>query len=446
VSEPPLKTSELSSEITHYSAFPALRLPRLIAVLGGTTTIEDCLIALRHLVDPRHLIQGPAIMAYEEAFAKRIGVRFGISFSCARVGLHGLLRTLGVGAGDDVLLQVPTHVSIPNAIRYAGARPLYVDCRLENYNIDLEQAAHRVTPRSKVLLLQHTFGIPVDLDAAREFAGRHSLEVIEDCVHALGSTYRGKPLGSHGRAAIFSTEETKTISTTMGGMVVTDDPEIAAQMRKFQQACPLPLRFLTAQYLLKLILYHVMTEPHFHPVPRMFYELLGRKRLLPEAITDAEAKGLRPQRYEQRLSNAQAALGLSQLKYLGENIRHRTSLAQTYGALLPGLGYRLPTPPANAQPLYVRFPICVADRDATIRAVRPKAIMGTWFSSVLEGAASTSLIGYERGSCPNAEMLASHLINLPTHPRVNRSDAEGIVAILAASRPVSAPPVTRTAK
>lgn len=434
-----MKTSDLSSGTTKYSISSALRFPRLIGVLGGTTTIEECLVAARHLVVPRRMIHGPEIATYEDAFAEKIGVRFAISFSCARVGLYGLMRTLGVGPGDDVLLQVPTHVSIPNAIRYTGARPLYVDCRLDNYNIDLEQAARRVTPRSKVLLLQHTFGIPVDMDAASELAHRYNLEVIEDCVHALGATYRGKPVGSLGRAAIFSTEETKTISTTMGGMVVTNDPEIAAKIRNFQQNCQWPARPLIAQYLLKLILYHVLTEPHFHPVPRRLYEILGRKRFLPEAITKEEAKGLRPPRYEQRLSNAQAAIGLKQLKRLGENIRHRASISKTYAALLPELGFRLPNPPAHAQPVYVRYPICVADRNAAIAAMRPKAIIGTWFSSVLEEAAATHLIGYERGSCPNAELVASHLINLPTHPRVSDCDAQRIIAVLAGSRPAAGP-------
>jgi dTDP-4-amino-4,6-dideoxygalactose transaminase len=166
----------------------------------------------------------------------------------------------------------------------------------------------------------------------------------------------------------------------------------------------------------------------------MFYELLGRRRFLPEPVTDDEVNGLRPPRYERRLSNAQAAIGLRQLSGLEENIRHRKSLAETYEAELPGPGFRLPSPPANAQTVYLRYPISVADRAATIAALHSKVIIGTWFTSVLEEARSPSLIGYEQGSCPTAEMLASHLINLPTHQRTSRSDAQRIVAALAAKR------------
>ena len=214
--------------------------PRCLAQLGGTTSWADCLTALRHLMIPFHVVRGSQIAQYEESFASSIGVRYAISFSAARVGLFGLLKVLGIVPGDEVLLQVPTHIVVANAIRYAGAQPVYVDCRLEDYNIDLDHAEQRITPKTRVLILQHTFGIPVDLDRAQDLAKRYGLMLVEDCVHALGASYKGRPVGSFGRAAIFSTEETKTISSTMGGMVVTDDPLLAQQIRDFQEACPWP--------------------------------------------------------------------------------------------------------------------------------------------------------------------------------------------------------------
>ncbi|MDQ3854768.1 MAG: DegT/DnrJ/EryC1/StrS aminotransferase family protein, partial [Chloroflexota bacterium] len=231
---------------------------RRVALLGGTTTLADCLVAMRYLANAHGLVHGGAIAAYEQAFARQIGVGYGYTFSSGRVGLYGLLRVLGVGPGDEVLLQVPTHIVVANAVRYVGARPVYVDCELDTYNIDLEQAERRITPRTKVLVLQHTFGIPADLDGALALARARGLEVIEDCVHALGATYNGRQVGSFGRAAFFSTEETKTISTTMGGMVVTDDPELAAGVHAFQASCAWPSASLTVRYVLKLVLYHLL--------------------------------------------------------------------------------------------------------------------------------------------------------------------------------------------
>src|SRR5438309_4637339 len=249
-----------------------LHLPRCLALLGGTTQWSDCAEALRYLLRPAQLVQGAKIEEFEQAFARTVGVKHAISFNGARVGLYGLLRALGVGEGAEVLLSVPTHIVVANAIRYTGARPVYVDCRLEDYNIDLGEAERRINPRCRVLLLQHTFGIPVDMDAALAFARRHNLVVIEDCVHALGARYDGRQVGTFGRGAMFSTEETKTISTVMGGMAVTNDPQLASRLRTFQASCSWPSMWLTAGYLIKFVVYYVLTEPRIHRFACLAYE------------------------------------------------------------------------------------------------------------------------------------------------------------------------------
>jgi perosamine synthetase len=405
-----------------------LRLARRLALLGGTTTFEDCLVALRYLANPRQLVRGSAIAEYERAFAQQVGVRYAYSFSHGRVGLYALLCGLGIGPGDEVLLQVPTHIVVANAIRYTGARPVYVDCRLENYNMDLEQAEQRITPRTKALVLQHTFGIPVDLDAALDLTRRHSITLIEDCVHALGATYDGQQVGSFGRAAFFSTEETKTISTTMGGMVVTDDPALAARVEEFQEKCPWPSTWQAACYVLKLFLYHFLTEPHLHCYTRTIYEFFGKRNPLPQPTTDEEINGKRPPIYEEWLSNAQAALGLHQLRRLETNLAHRRVTAKAYCERLSRAGFAAPCTPAKAEPAFVRYPVWVEDRVATVRATARHAVLGTWFTSVLEEAISPAYGDYEMGSCPRAEAAAMHLVNLPTHLRVGMQDIEAITS------------------
>jgi perosamine synthetase len=412
------------------------RVPRLIAELYGTTTYGDCLEAMKYLLGRRDLVRGPSIGDYEQAFAHEVGVRYAVSFATGRVALYGLLRALRVGPGDDVLLQVPTHVVVVNAIRYTGARPVFVDCRSDTYNIDLELAERRMTSRAKVLILQHTFGIPVDMDAALELARRRNVLVVEDCVHALGARYGGRPVGSFGRGAFFSTEETKTISSTMGGMAVTDDQDLAAELRDFQDRCAWPPRSQVARYLLKLIVYHVFTQPHLHPYVRPFYTALGRNertRLAPAATGSDEQRGNRPRGYEQRLSNAQAAVALRQLGRLRENVAHRRSVAEAYRTELRARGFELPEPPAKAEPTYVRYPVRVPDREAAFRAAAPHVVLGGWFSSVLGEASSPAEVGYEPGSCPCAEQVAGRLVNLPTHQRVTNRDVELILSSLAST-------------
>lgn len=412
----------------------SIRLPRLVAELYGSTTLGDCLVALRHLIALRDLVRGPVIKEYENAFARRIGVHYAYSFSTGRLSLYALLRAFGIGPGDEVLLQLPTHIVVANAIRYVGARPVYVDCTHENFNIDLEEAERKTTPRTKALVLQHTFGIPADMDAALDLARRNDLILIEDCVHALGSTYRGRQVGGLGDAAFFSTEETKTISSTMGGMAVTDDSEAAARLAAFQATCAWPAAATTARYLLKLVVYHVVTHPHVHHYTRPIYTFLGkspRTRLAPAATSEEEQRGDRPPGYEQRLSNAQAALALRQLRRLDANLAHRRAVAETYRTLLGDRGFPVPEPPPLADAAYLRYPLLVADRQGTRRHAARFAVLGGWFSSVLGEVRALADGGYEPGSCPRAEEATRHLVNLPTHPRVNRRDVENIVEAVA---------------
>jgi perosamine synthetase len=386
--------------------------------------------ALRHLTG-HELVDGPALGQYERAFARTSGVAYGRAFATGRVGFFGILSALAIGAGDDVLLQAPTHIVVPNAIHASGARPVYADCVPDHWNLDLDDAARKITRRTKALLLQHTFGIPADMDRVGAFCEAHGLVLIEDCVHALGATWRGRAAGSFGRAAFFSTEETKVISTTMGGMVVTDDAGVDAGIARFQARCRRPSASLARRYLLKLIVYHALTQPELHRFVRAAYERAGRRQPLPVPTDPAElAGGLRPD-YEQRLSNGQAAVGLSQLAQLSDNLAHRRATAAHYRRLLEPTHCRPPDVPQPANPSWVRYPVFVPDRAAAERALGPYTVPGTWFSSVLEEAVSLQAGGYVAGSCPVAEAAAMHLVNLPTHPRVRPDDVERIAAALA---------------
>lgn len=414
------------------------RLPRLVGQLWGTTNSQDILSAARYFLGGKQLVKGPAIATYEQEFAHRVGVRHAISLASGRVALFALLKEMGIGAGDEVLLQVPTHIVVANAIRYAGAKPVYVDCALDTYNMDLNQAEQRITARTRVLLIQHTFGIPVNMDEAMALAKRYDLILIEDCVHALGATYRHQPVGSFSQAAFFSTEETKMISSIMGGMAVTNDDLLAQGLRAFQKTCQWPSPTLVRRYLSKLIVNHLLGHPYVHHLTRPVYLFLRknpRMYLAPGATSSAEMAGQGsdqslPPNYKMRLSNAQAALALRQLRRLDANLTHRRLVAEIYRRMLAPLGLRVPDPPENSQPSYVRYPIWVGNRAEAMRAAAPHAVLGQWFNTVLEESIDPQAGLYLPGSCPNAEAAAEHLVNLPTHPRVHREDIVAIVHAL----------------
>jgi dTDP-4-amino-4,6-dideoxygalactose transaminase len=410
----------------------ALLSRRLLAPIGGTTTLDDCAVALALLLQPWKLVRGSAVGEYERAFAQEIGVQHALAFASGRLGLFGMLQALGVGPGDEVLMQVPTHVVVPNAVRYTGARPVYVDCHPDNYNINLALADRQVTDRTRVLLVQHTFGCPVDMDAALTIARRHNLFLLEDCAHALGSTYGGKAVGTFGDAAFFSTEE-KTITSAMGGMVVTNHPETAARMRRFQSECAAPSNLLAGRYMLKLIVFHFITQPPVHRYLRFMYKLFRSRYIAPAATSPDEERGARPRNHQQRLSNAQATLALRQLERLPSNVAHRRMIANLYRAMLAERGVVSPRCPSGAEAVFARYPVLVADRAVALSS-RRRAAFGQWLNSVIDGAVPPADEDYVPGSCPVAEALVRQLVNLPTHPHVTEDDAREIMRTISEHR------------
>jgi dTDP-4-amino-4,6-dideoxygalactose transaminase len=402
---------------------------RFVAPIGGTLRRSDCKVIAHHLAAPRSLVKGPAIANYEREFAKYIGTRFAYSFASGRLGLFGILQALDVGAGDEVLLQVPTHVVVPNAIRHRSAIPIYVDCARNTYNIDFNAAKRFVTARTKVLLVQHTFGVPVDMDTAAAFADEHGLALVEDCAHALGARYAGCKVGSFGRASFFSTEE-KTISSAMGGIVVTNDPMVASRIYSFQQGLAWPSALLTARYLLKLLFFYVITEPSLHPYTRPLYRFFRSRYIAPGATSVAEAEGRVQSSANTRLSNAQAAAALSQLRNLEANLSHRTRIAGLYAESLTMYGFSMPEPPVKATPAFARYPVLVKDKKLAAERSSSCVALGQWLSEVIDGARPPATADYVPGSCPNAEAVVRHLVNLPTHLRVREQDVSAIVSAL----------------
>ncbi len=213
-------------------------------------------------------------------------------------------------------------------------------------------------------------------------------------------------------------------------MGVTDDPQIAARLADFQARCAWPDRAETVRHLLKLVVYHAAAQPYVHPYTQPVDSVLGRRRtrLAPPATHADEQRGLRPRNYEVRLSNAQAAVALRQLDRLEHNVAHRRAVARAYERELAAVGARIPTPCEKAEPAYLRYPLWVGDRVAPTEAVAARAVLGGWFTSIIGEALDREELGYRTGSCPNAELANRHLVNLPTHPRVDGSDVESIVA------------------
>ena len=184
--------------------------------------------------------QGPRVAAFEEAFAGYVGAAHACAVSNCTTALHLALHTLGVGAGDEVVTVSHTFVATANAIRYCGAKPVFVDVDPRTYNMDPALLEAAITPRTRAIMPVHQIGLPCDMAAILAIAGRHGLPVVEDAACAIGSQLRvgqaweriGRP---HGTVACFSFHPRKVVTTGDGGMLTTSDPELDRKFRLLRQ-------------------------------------------------------------------------------------------------------------------------------------------------------------------------------------------------------------------
>ena len=172
--------------------------------LSPNTEPDDVWLAFRLLFQPWRWCRGNAPELLEQEFAKRLGVKHAYSFNSGRSAFLALLESLDLQKGDEVLVQAFTCNAVPNPVQWAGLTPIYVDCNEDDFNVSPEDLERKITSKSKVVVVQHTFGLPADMDRIMEICEKHRLILVEDCAHALGATYKGKEVGTFGKAAFFS--------------------------------------------------------------------------------------------------------------------------------------------------------------------------------------------------------------------------------------------------
>lgn len=193
----------------------------------GKDEIEAVIEAMRS----GWVTQGKKVEEFEESFARYCGVRYGVAVNSGTAALHVALAALGIKKGNEVITTPLSCVATTNPIVYLNAKPVFVDVEPQTLNMDPALIEERITPKTKAILLVHLFGHPVDLDPLMEIAEKHGLYVIEDAAQAHGAKYKGKKVGSFGHVSCFSLYADKLITTVEGGIVLTNDEELAEKMR-----------------------------------------------------------------------------------------------------------------------------------------------------------------------------------------------------------------------
>ncbi len=374
-----------------------------------------------------------------DLFRARIGEAIGVSpsrvslFAKGRVALYAILKALDIGPGDEVILPAFTCVAVPNAILYSGARPIYVDIDPLTYTIDTAAAEAAITPRTRAILAQNTFGLSSDLDALGAIAARTDVQIIDDCTHGLGGQYHGRPNGSIAPASFFSTQWSKTISTGLGGFAIARDDALAVRLRELEETAAEPTTMSVA--LLRVLLFGL--EHGGHGVVfrngRALYRRLSRIGVVPSSSSRDELEGVTmPKGFMARLSPSQARSGVARIGHLAGQVRRRRAIAERYSGWLSGHGLTAAAEPAGFVHAYLRYPLRVSDRpDFVSAAGRAGVDLGDWFVSPIHPVVGDfERWQYHPGSAPIADRTCLEIVNLPTNPSMSDRDVERVIAFL----------------
>ncbi len=361
-----------------------------IVSLAAPDITEEDVRAVAEVVRSGRLALGPKAREFEERLAAYVGVKHGVAVSSGTAALHLMVRALGIGRGDEVIVPSFTFAATVNVLLYEGARPVFADIDPETYCLDPEDAAARVTPRTKAILAVDVFGHPADWDALAAVASRYGLLLLDDSCEALGAAYKGRKVGSFGNAAAFAFYPNKQITTGEGGMLVTDDDRVAALCRSLRNQG----RAETGSWL--------------------EHERLG---------------------YNYRMDEMSAALGISQLGRLEEFLAKRENVARLYAERLRDCAWvRLPVVKPYARVSWFVYVVLLArdlDRDAVIRALAEEGIPSrAYFPPVHLQPYVRELLGTREGELPVTEDVARRTLALPFHNNLTPEEVDRVAAAL----------------
>ena len=337
---------------------------------------------------------GPTGPRFEQMLAERVGARFAAAVSSGTGGLHLLVKSAGIGRGDEVITTPFSFAASTNCFLYEGATPVFAEIDPVTWNIDPEALKAAITPKTKAIVAVDIFGYPCELDPIRKIADEHGLALIDDACEALGAEYKGKPVGGQGVPAVFAFYPNKQMTTGEGGIVVTDSEQEWRLIKSLSN------------------------QGRGDDGPWLEHVRLG---------------------YNYRLDDLSAALGIGQLEKLDRILELRAQVAERYRTLLAGLdGVELPAPDdAEHHRSWFVFVVEVApgiDRERVIEFLtREKVSTSRYLPCIHLQPYMRERFGFAEGLCPRAEDLSRRTVALPFYTALEAEDQERVVATLAAA-------------
>lgn len=366
---------------------------------GKQTIDEDDIQAVVETLRSPFLTQGPKIAAFEQAVAEYVGAKYAVAFTNGTAALHGACFAAGISHGDEVITTPITFAATSNAVLYSGGTPVFADIDQSTYNIDPIDVKKKITSKTKAIMAVDFTGQPVDLDALMQIANEHGLIVIEDGAHSLGAEYKGQKVGSQAHMTMFSFHPVKPITTGEGGIITTNHQEFYEKLTLFRShgICKTDYSIEQGDW------YYEMTE-------------LG---------------------FNYRMTDMQAALGLSQMKKLDRFISRRRELAALYNEKLTNIpGVILPEQLGETRSGWHLYMIQLDP--SIIQTSRRKIFdemralnIGVHVHYIpVYWHPYYQRLGYPKGLCPIAEKWYTQAMTLPLHPGMTDVDVGDVVKAL----------------
>jgi dTDP-4-amino-4,6-dideoxygalactose transaminase len=361
-------------------------------VLGQPRFSEEEIAAVASVLRSGWIGPGPWVERFEEAFAAYQGCRHAVSLASCSSALLLALRASGVGAGDEVITGALTFPATVNAILECGAKPVIVDIEPEYCTLDLRQVRQLIGPRTRAVIPVHLAGAPANVAELLELRRHHNLLIVHDCAHAIETAWDGRRLGSFADIACYSFYATKNLTTGEGGMLCTDDRQVAERVRRMA----------------------------FQGLNTDTWKRFSRSEIGYDVVSSG---------FKLYMTDLQATLGLAQLKTLEERQERRRRVWDQYRSALAGLPIALPLDPApthtHARHLFrVGIP---ADRDRVLLAMRRRGIgCGIHYPSLAAMTFYRETLGWRPEDYPRTQREAERTLSLPISSYFREGDAERV--------------------
>ena len=378
----------------------AWKIPLSDIAMGG-----DEVDAVRDVLQSRWLSMGPVTEEFEAAFARYLGVKHAFAVSNGTAALHIAHAVLGISSGDEVITPSLTFVATANSVLYCGARPVFADIAgPDDLNVAWEDIAAKVSPRTRAITVVHYGGYPCDMQPILDLARDHDLRVVEDAAHAVGATYKEKMCGTIGDVGCFSFFANKNLATGEGGMVVTNDDDLAERIRVMRS--------------------HGMTTLTWDRHRGHGYSY------------DVTALG-----YNYRINEVASALGIVQLRRLAENNARRKRIAARYRKMLEGVeGIACPfSGKVDGESSHHIFPVVLSGdlpRAGLQAALKELGVQTSiHYPPIHLFTYYQRLLGDTSGSLPQTEFIGEHEMTLPLYPGMTDEEVEYVCAAIAGAAP-----------